>query len=541
MATDISRASHRTRRLSRWVWAMLGMAVALCPVPGYTRETQPLPLDAIILMDDSGSMQKTDPLKLRFSALSLFIRLLRGDDAVGVVKFDEAANIVVPLQPTGTEKDRRTMDKASKSFSTRGAYTNLYTGLKGALQEIQRHGREQAEKAVILISDGLMDVNPSVMHNDEALRLLHDSLLPAFQNARVKVVTLALSPAADRALLEAIAAATGGAFFYTPQAQELSTALFGIFDGLKSPDMVAVQGHQVSIDASVKEATFFILTDPSQGDIALIRPDGVRVDGTRKDPTIRWFTGKDYVLSTVQGPLVGTWRVDTAGQRPAKVVVITDVRLEVGLDRESYVAGQEVRVSARLVGTGHPASVPLPLADLTFTAAVLPPDAPEGVKLFLSRDVHQIAEAARDPWYGATYPLPSSPGEYRGRVTAVAPTFSREKSFAFRVLPPPAMLAPLETPASPAPEPRAPMPAALRLVEGGETGGDAFRQDTAHASPIPSPWFDALRKLAVVHGVLLVLGGGALLGRRLTMGAWWTARTPHEPPTLEQEEAGATP
>ncbi|MBI3327950.1 MAG: VWA domain-containing protein, partial [Nitrospinae bacterium] len=262
-------------------------------------------------MDDSGSMRKTDPLNLRLSALALLIRLLRDDDAVGIVKFDEGAQVVVPLDPIGAEKDRRALYKADTAFSARGAYTNIYTGLKTALQEMQQRARDNTEKAVVLISDGLMDVNPaSGVSNEDVLRALHSALLPEYKEARVKIITLALSPAADRSLLLAIAAVTDGRYFYTPKAEDLSQAIFGIFDELKAPEMVPLKGQRAILDASVKEATFFIATDVSKGGVALVRPDGARLERSRQDPTAKWFVGKDYVLCTIQRPMVGEWRVE---------------------------------------------------------------------------------------------------------------------------------------------------------------------------------------------------------------------------------------
>ncbi|MBI3329621.1 MAG: VWA domain-containing protein [Nitrospinae bacterium] len=480
-------------------------------------------MDAVILMDDSGSMRKTDPLNLRFSALSLLIHLLRDDDAVGLIKFDTRANVAVPLHPLAGETARRVLHKAEATFSARGTYTDIYAGLKAALQEVKQRARKRTEKAVILISDGLMDVNPtSGMRNEDALRILHTSLLPDYRDAQVKVVTLALSPAADRSLLQAIAAGTGGSFFYTPQAEELSQALFSIFDDLKSPDMVPVKGQRVTLDSSVKEATFFIATDGSTREVALIRPDGVRLDRRWAEPTVRWFAGKDYVLFTIQRPLVGEWLVEAAGQRPTKVVVITDVRLEVAFDRESYLTGQEVRISTRLVGTGYPGLPPLPLAELAFAAEVIHPSAAAGTTLLPSSQRGGGAGPAIGQWYEATYPPLSVAGEYRGSVTAVAPTFMREKSFAFRALVPPEVATP-DTPAGALPDPQ---------TSGGLARSPVEKTVSSPLSPfpdlLPSPWSAVLRQFAIAHGVLLALGGAALLGRRLMKRGWWM-RGDHAP------------
>jgi len=502
------------------LWTILVAMVFLCPTPGSARDGQESPLDAIILMDDSGSMRTTDPLKLRFSAFSLFMRLLREDDALGLVRFDDAATVVVPLHPMATEKDRQALEQALTTFSTRGRYTNIYAALKTALHHMQQRGREDAVRAVILISDGLMDVNPAAgVRNADALRQLHETLLPAYQAAQVKVVTLALSPGADRSLLQAIAAMTGGSFFYTPQAGALSQALLDIFTVLKSPETIQVTGQRVAIDSSVKETTFFIMLDTSKQDVALLRPDGVKLDKARRDPATRWFIGKDYVLVTIQEPLAGEWSVDSAGQRLAKVIVLTDIRLEVTHAQRPSFTGQDVQISARLVASGPLGAPSLPLADLAFVAEVVPPAATAGIQRSLSRRDEQRTGAAIGQWYDATLSLPSTPGEYRGRVSVVAQTFSREKAFAFWTLSEQDMGAAAATaevsgqPSESETLARSLQPPHAAEEGGGEGAGPA--EDTPVASSSVSK---VLRLFVMAHGVLLVLGAAVLLGRRLRRG-----------------------
>jgi hypothetical protein len=282
-----------------------------------------------------------------------------------------------------------------------------------------------------------MDVNPaSGMPNDEATRRLQHTLLPAYQQAQVRVVTLALSPMADRALLLDIAIMTGGHFFDAPDARALSHALFEIFDSLKTPDLVPVREQRVTIDPAVKEATFFIQLEAPKANVALIRPDGTRVMKNSQNPTTKWFVEKDYVLCTIQGLQAGEWQIDTAGGRTTKVVVITDVRLEVTMDPEQTVPGQEVRIAARLVATGDQEPTVVLPAELGFMVKVWSPTAAESTTMRMSRQESPPAEQAIGQWFGTAYAPPAGPGEYRGRVIAAAPTFSREKSFVVRVLAP---------------------------------------------------------------------------------------------------------
>jgi hypothetical protein len=535
-----TRASSKTAKLTG---VLLVLLLFLGAAIGQAGAPPKIPLETVVLLDDSNSMRKTDPLELRFSAFSLFIRLLRHDDAVGIVKFDDNASIVAPLQPIRADSNRTHLVKALSQFSTRGRYTNIYTGLKVALEEMQQRGRETPEKAVILISDGLMDVNPTAgASNEDMLRMLRDTLLPAYREARVRIVTLALSSAADLALLEEIAMATQGHFFYAPQAQALSQALYNIFEGLKQPDLIPVIGQRLTIDSMVQEATFFIITDTTKEDVVLVRPDGVRLDKRRKETAVKWYVGKDYVLVTIREPPVGEWHIAMAQPRPIKVAVITDMRLEVALDQEHYLADQDVRIAARLVADGASSPGSLPLEELIFIAEVTPPNASEGRKLSMlqQRDT-TIPGALPTPgppalgqWHHLIYMPSALGGEYRGRVIANAPTFSREKPFAFRVLPStktplpdhpsnvgPSSIPTPEIPAqAPTVEPSGPLPDPSSAVSGDvplQAQGSEEDQWTSWA-----PWTRVLRQWAIGHGILFALGVVALIGLRLQTGAWWT-------------------
>lgn len=516
---------HATARTYSRLGMLLLALVFLWPTVGRAATARRMPLDAVMLMDDSGSMRKTDPLKLRFSALSLFIRLLSDDDAVGILRFDGEASTLAALHPLGDDAHRPRLDDLLARFSTHGAYTNIYAGLKLALEEMQQRGREVPEKAVILISDGLMDVNPAAgASNEESLRTLRDTLLPAYREAHVKIVTLALSPAADRALLEEIAATTQGHFFYAPQAQALSQAVYSIFDRLKQPEMIPVIGQRLAIDPSVKEATFFVITDGAQADVTLVRPDGAKIDKKRREAAVKWYVGKDYVLVTIQEPLAGEWRVEMAQPRPIRVAVITDLQLEVELDRPSYVAEQPVQISARLVAEGTASSGALPLEELLFIAEVTPPGASAGRRLSL---IPQGATTVGDTspasaasvlgqWRTTRYMPPSESGEYRGRVIAQAPTFSREKSFAFHILP---------LTKTPPPEDRPSLMIPHSLPNSSTAAsGEALPPEQALAEDDKAswaPWTKALRRWAIGHSLLLAFGSAALVGLRLKTGAWW--------------------
>ncbi len=70
MKAGIPPPSHGIQRI---LWVIAVMIGLLSPLYGYAKAGQDIPLAVVVVMDDSSSMRKTDPLKLRFSAFSLLI------------------------------------------------------------------------------------------------------------------------------------------------------------------------------------------------------------------------------------------------------------------------------------------------------------------------------------------------------------------------------------------------------------------------------------------------------------------------------------
>ena len=86
--------------ISRFV-AFLALSFILCtPLIAQDRELKSETsdkLDAILLLDGSGSMRVTDPTKLREEGAKLFVQSLRPGDRIGNIEFTEEAKVVRSL------------------------------------------------------------------------------------------------------------------------------------------------------------------------------------------------------------------------------------------------------------------------------------------------------------------------------------------------------------------------------------------------------------------------------------------------------------
>jgi len=118
-----------------------------------------VPVDLVLLIDESGSMRKNDPNRLRVDAASLFIELnqiLTENNRISVAGFGEVTNIYI--EPTNVAMNKQGILEAARSIKS----DQQYTDIKKALEEIKSmlDGRVRKNNAVvILLTDGDLGID----------------------------------------------------------------------------------------------------------------------------------------------------------------------------------------------------------------------------------------------------------------------------------------------------------------------------------------------------------------------------------------------
>lgn len=281
--------------------------------------------DIRIVIDVSGSMKKNDPGNLRVPALRLLTGLLPSGTQAGVWTFGRYVNMLVPYGTVNTAWRDQAMDAAER-INAAGLYTDIETALDKATWNWTA-AAPGARRGIILLTDGLVDVSDDPDADRQSRARITDKLLPRLQGAGALVYTIALSDDADEALLQQMAASTGGTFERADNAAELERIFFRMFEKAASPDTLPLIDNKVLVDESIQELTLLIFRKENAPATMLVTPDGVTFDQARLPPNARWHKDARYDLVTIDKPMTGTWHVNADIDPDNRVMVVSNLRV----------------------------------------------------------------------------------------------------------------------------------------------------------------------------------------------------------------------
>lgn len=190
-------------------------------VHGYSRrETNCVPFDVVLLIDQSGSMDWNDENNDRLTAAKQFVTRISQENCgirVALVKFNDEADPVVSL----TESYGTVISAINDLEGENGGGTSIVSAMSAAQNILITNGNPNSTRAIILITDG----RPSEAERSEIL----DKIEEAIQND-LRYYTIGLGNDIDEGLLAIMAQHTGG--FYRHASEGLSNIYSDIFDEL---------------------------------------------------------------------------------------------------------------------------------------------------------------------------------------------------------------------------------------------------------------------------------------------------------------------
>jgi Mg-chelatase subunit ChlD len=208
------------------------------------------PVDLVLTIDSSGSMQVNDPQNLRRTASKNFVDSLLEIDRGAVVDFDSFATILQSLTAEHTG-----LKLAIDRIDSNGG-TDIGAGVAAALSLLRTGSAPNRGKIILLLTDGQGAYNPG--------------LTATARSESVRIFTIGLSGGADANLLRSIALGTGGSFHFVSSAADLPQVFraIEIDSGVAGGQDADGDGltDQQEIDGVMDIAGHLFTSDPNKAD-----------------------------------------------------------------------------------------------------------------------------------------------------------------------------------------------------------------------------------------------------------------------------------
>ena len=170
-------------------------------------------LDIMFVMDTSQSLRRSDPSDYRsLGAIGLVENLSpRSDIKIGVVSFDRKSDVPRPMT-----SNREAVIEALRLLPRSGS-TNIAAGITAALAELERNGRPDSSKVIMLFTDGMSNKNKA-----------YDAAVEATKKG-ITIQTLMLGKDQKGSkIMDTIAWATGGSFLPVSDPSKLPEAFLNL-------------------------------------------------------------------------------------------------------------------------------------------------------------------------------------------------------------------------------------------------------------------------------------------------------------------------
>ena len=320
-------------------------------------------IDAVLVLDVSKSMISSDPEKLSFEAMKMFIDLAnyRGDK-IGIVAYSDKIEREKALLTIQSDEDKIALHNFISQIEIVGFYTDIPVGLKEATRVLSDGGDDQHEPIVIILTDGRNDLTRP---ENEAEKDLQDSI-----NAGYPIYTIGLNAngKVDKEYLERISMETGAQSYITGNVEELLQILTNIFADFYKVNPISADKFEATGDfesviipvssQNVLEANILILSNKPV-ETMLFDPDNNEIEIPSDD--IYYSLQNKYSLIKIISPEQGNWELKVKGVKEDKIAINIVYNYEIQLLIENlteskgpYNRGDEISIKSYLLSEGKP-------------------------------------------------------------------------------------------------------------------------------------------------------------------------------------------
>jgi len=231
-------------------WRMDPAAVRAAP------EEENPPTDIVFVLDNSGSMKKNDPECLAREVITSFLIGVGPADRLGMVVFDRSPSLVQPLVGMTDHDGRVRFLESLGKIRYDGRWSDSPAAVERAIYELRMRGRKGAAKALVFLSDGIVDTGDRA-RDRERVRWLREDLTGDCRRAGIRIMGITFNDRADFSVIETLALKTDGEYFRVHDFSGVEAVFGRIMRALRVPPAgleTALPGKTVPPAETVSQA-----------------------------------------------------------------------------------------------------------------------------------------------------------------------------------------------------------------------------------------------------------------------------------------------
>ena len=273
--------------------------------PGTTGAT------VVVVVDDSKSMQATDPKQRRGLGGRLLIERLFPEDRIATVFFSGRARVVSSLSPVASDENRDRLKVSYQLLRSSGG-SDMLGALAAAFAQLEQDETDNP-KVVVFLTDGQLLVAEA---ESQEYIAAFDDLLKSYRANEWPVFPISFGQDVDRQFLGNIAEVTGGGTCDAISEPELVACFQTVLDTFKQAEKVLtvapnclaageVVDHSLYVDPYARQLSVVVAREDSSGRTLVLDPWGKSVNLPREEG--------NYQFVNLENPAAGSWSVRFIG------------------------------------------------------------------------------------------------------------------------------------------------------------------------------------------------------------------------------------
>ncbi|MEO3679556.1 TIGR03503 family protein [Rheinheimera sp. FR7-31] len=143
----------------------------------------------------------------------------------------------------------------------------------------------------------------------------------------------------------------------TPQQveQALQEHGFALLNDLPVKNQIPLFDNRFRVDDNVEEITLLLFRRRGSASVVLVKPDGSKIHfNTAEAQQVRWHDASSYDLIQIKNPMPGPWQAIGRLLPESRIMLLTEIRLQVDPLPANLMVGETVKITAKLTNGDEP-------------------------------------------------------------------------------------------------------------------------------------------------------------------------------------------